>query len=88
MFISNEEKQTINDKLRKLKETIDKVVTENIMLSAKIKVLEGKVASLPTKKTRVKVTDEHRKQKQREYNRRYALKKRQLVKEALNELVA
>lgn len=84
MFISNEEKQTINDKLRKLKETIDKVVTENIMLSAKIKVLEGKVASLPTKKTRAKVTDEHRKQKQREYNRRYAMKKKQLAKEALN----
>jgi hypothetical protein len=52
------------------------------MLFAKIKVLEGKIGTIKPK--RPKVTDEHKKQKQREYNRRYTAKKKQLAKEALN----
>ena len=84
MFISNEEKQTINDKLIKLKDIIDKLTTESVFLSAKIRVLETKIESAKPRKTRKKMTDEQRKAKQKEYNRRYALKKRLLAKEALN----
>jgi len=87
MFISSYEKQKINDKLNKLEEILNKAVTENIMLSAKIKVLEEKVATLVVKKERKKLTEEQRKAKQREYNRRYNQKKR-LAKKALNELNA
>lgn len=83
MFISSYEKQKINDKLNKLEEILNKAVTENIMLSAKIKVLEEKVATLVVKKERKKLTEEQRKAKQREYNRRYNLKKR-LAKKAEN----
>lgn len=82
MFISTYEKQQINNKLNKLNEIIDKLTVESVMLSAKIKALEGKIGTIKPK--RPKVTDEHKKQKQREYNRRYALKKKQLAKEALN----
>lgn len=88
MFISSHEKQKINDKLSKLEEILNKAVTENIVLSAKIRVLEEKVATLVVKKERKKLTEEQRKAKQREYNRRYNQKKKQLVKEALNELNA
>ena len=76
MFISNQEKQSIKDKLAKLTEINNKLTTEVIMLSAKIKVLEGKNA--PIKPSRTKVTPEHKKQKQREYNRRYAAKQKLL----------
>ena len=76
MFISNQEKQSIKDKLAKLTEINNKLTTEVIMLSAKIKVLEGRVGTTKTKRPRV--TDEHKKQKQREYNRRYAAKKKLL----------
>jgi len=82
MFISNQEKQSIKDKLAKLTEINNKLTTEVIMLSAKIKVLEGKVGTIKPKRT--KVTDEHKKQKQREYNRRYAAKKKLLAKEVQN----
>ena len=84
MFISSEEKQTINDKLRKLNDIIDKLTTESVFLSAKIRVLEVKIESAKPRKTRKKMTEEQRKTKQREYNRRYALKKRLLAKESLN----
>ena len=76
MFISNQEKQSISDKLEKLTAITNKLATEIIMLSAKIKVLEGKAVTIKPKRT--KVTPEHRKQKQREYNRRYAEKKKLL----------
>jgi hypothetical protein len=82
MFISNQEKQSISDKLEKLTSITNKLATEIIMLSAKIKVLEGK--NVPTKPSRTKVTPEHKKQKQREYNRRYAAKKKLLAKEVQN----
>ena len=84
MFISSEEKQTINDKLRKLNDIIDKLTTESVFLSAKISVLEVKIESAKPRKTRKKMTEEQRKAKQKEYNRRYALKKRLLAKESLN----
>jgi hypothetical protein len=76
MFISNQEKKTISDKLEKLTSITNKLTTEVIVLSAKIKVLEGKNA--PIKPSRTKVTPEHKKQKQREYNRRYAAKQKLL----------
>ena len=76
MFISNEEKQTINDKLRKLKDIIDKLTTESVFLSAKIRVLETKIESAKPRKPRKKMTEEQRKAKQKEYNRRYTLRKR------------
>lgn len=84
MFISNEEKQTINDKLRKLNDIIDKLTTESVFLSAKIRVLEVKIESAKPRKPRKKMTEEQRKAKQKEYNRLYALKKRLLAKESLN----
>ena len=76
MFISNQEKQSISDKLEKLTSITNKLTTEVIVLSAKIKVLEGK--TVPTKPSRTKVTPEHKKQKHREYNRRYAAKQKLL----------
>ena len=76
MFISNEEKRSINDKLIKLKEIIDKLTTETVFLSAKIRVLEVKIESNKPRKPRKKMTEEQRKAKQKEYNRRYALRKR------------
>jgi hypothetical protein len=83
MFISNEEKQAINDKLKKLNEIIDKLTVESVMTSARFQALEGKVYQLKPKKTRKKMTDEQRKAKQREYNRKYNLRKR-LEKKAEN----
>jgi dihydrodipicolinate synthase/N-acetylneuraminate lyase len=76
MFISNEEKQSINDKLIKLKEIIDKLTNETVFLSAKIRVLEEKIESTKPRKPRKKMTEEQRKAKQKEYNRRYTLRKR------------
>jgi hypothetical protein len=76
MFISNEEKQAINDKLKKLKDIIDKLTTESVFLSAKIRVLETKIESTKPRNTRKKMTDAQRRIKQREYNRRYNQKKK------------
>ena len=83
MFISNEEKQSINDKLINLKEIIDKLTTESVFLSAKIRVLETKIGSAKPRKPRKKMTEEQRKAKQKEYNRRYTLRKK-LEKKAEN----
>ncbi len=83
MFISNEEKQSINDKLINLKEIIDKLTTESVFLSAKIRVLEVKIESAKPRKPRKKMTEEQRKAKQKEYNRRYTLRKK-LEKKAEN----
>jgi septal ring factor EnvC (AmiA/AmiB activator) len=84
MFISYDEKKKINDTIKKLNDIVDKLTVESVMFSARIQALECKLYQIKEKKTRVRVTAEHRKQKQREYNKRYAEKKKQLAKEALN----
>jgi len=70
MFISNEEKNYLLDKVKGLVKDMSLAATEIIMLKAKIKVLEG------AKATPKKQTTAAQKAKQREYMRKYTARKR------------
>jgi hypothetical protein len=70
MFISNAEKEKINEGITLLCAEVAKLKTDIVYLKAKIKVLENNPAPKPKK---VKTLEQ--KAKQREYMRRYKAKK-------------
>lgn len=79
MFISNEEKRIINQSIKKTNEALAKALVDITMLTARIKVLEGKKLeekkAVPAKKPKKKLTAAQRK-KQSEYMKAYHLRKR------------
>jgi len=83
MFISNEEKSKIWDNISELlkkNNALNAMSADLIFLTGKVKALEGKLVKLesaqkvPKQKTAAQI--QRQKDKQREYNRRYAAKKK------------
>jgi hypothetical protein len=72
MFISNDEKKYLFDQIKALAREQSSVLSEIIVLKAKIKILEGKPAVVVAKKPKTLA----QKKKQAEYMRRYTAKKR------------
>ena len=70
MFISKNEKIYIERSITDLFATVEKLKTEVIYLSAKVKVLEN------IDKDKIEERIKLKKDKQREYNRRYKAKKK------------
>jgi len=70
MFISKNEKVYIERSITDLFATVEKLKTEVIYLSAKVKVLEN------IDKDKIEERIKLKKDKQREYNRRYKAKKK------------
>lgn len=81
MFISKEEKATIQKNLKDMANVIANALVDITMLKAKIKVLEAKTKAEPAPKRDIAAED--RKAKQRAYARKYYAKK-QLDKKAKN----
>ena len=77
MFISNEEKRNINQSIKKTNDALAKALVDITMLTARIKVLEGKKAEepKPVKKPKKKLTAAQKK-KQSEYMKAYHQRKR------------
>ena len=77
MFISNEEKRNINQSIKKTNDALAKALVDITMLTARIKVLEGKKGeqAKPVKKAKRKLTVDQR-AKQSEYMKAYHLRKR------------
>lgn len=73
MFISNEEKKSINDRFKEYGETIAKLSTDVVVLTAKIKALEG--TKPVAKRVKKKMTAEQ-KAKQRQYQKAYNERKK------------
>ena len=79
MFISNDEKSKIWDNISDILKKINAINADTIFLTGKLKTLENKLIKLestqkvPKQKTAAQV--QRQKEKQREYNRRYAAKK-------------
>ena len=77
MFISTEEKRNINQSIKKTNDALAKALVDITMLTARIKVLEGKKveAPSPVKKPKKKLTAAQKK-KQSEYMKAYHQRKR------------
>jgi len=79
MFISNDEKSKIWDNISEILKKINAINADTIFLTGKLKALENKLIKLesvqkvPKQKTAAQI--QRQKEKQREYNRRYAAKK-------------
>jgi len=83
MFISNDEKSKIWDNISELlkkNNALNAMSADLIFLTGKVKALEGKLVKLESvqKVTKQKTAAQiqRQKEKQREYNRRYAAKKK------------
>lgn len=70
MFISNLQKQKIDEGITMLCAEVAKLKTDIIFLTAKVKVLEGEKALIKIQKT------EAQRAKQREYMRKYKARKK------------
>ena len=79
MFISSEEKLKIWNNISEILKKINAINADTLFLSGKLKTLESRLIKLePVKKTQKQKTlaqIQKQKDKQREYNRRYAAKK-------------
>ena len=72
MFISNDEKKYLFDQIKALAREQSSVLSEIIVLKAKIKILEGKPAPVVAKKPKTLA----QKKKQAQYMRTYMAKKK------------
>ena len=88
MFISNAEKTQIQNDISNLAKMVGDMNVELTFLTAKLKGMEAKIVkATPAKQTPKQKTAaqiQHQKNKQREYNRRYAQRKK-LAAMALKE---
>jgi DNA repair ATPase RecN len=79
MFISSEEKLKIWNNISEILKKINAINADTLFLSGKLKTLESRLIKLePVKKAQKQKTlaqIQKQKDKQREYNRRYAAKK-------------
>jgi Skp family chaperone for outer membrane proteins len=78
MFISNQEKKSIDDKFKEYGETIAKLSIDIVVLTAKIKAMESNPKAAKPKKAKKPMTAAQ-KAKQREYQRAYNERKKAMA---------
>jgi hypothetical protein len=76
MFISSQEKKSIHNRLSELTTIIDKLTTEVVILSAKVKVLENKKPEEAKPARKKKPMTAAQKAKQRQYQKAYNERKK------------